>query len=192
VFEYARDVQHYYRAGPGNPYAASLGYLWLNATTNLLRQGPDVGPLFLSFVHDGDIMTMLAALDLFPQDPPLPTTHVLRERNWKMSDVTPMGGRIAIERLTCAVPKSCWANPLYPNHVYCDETKEEVEYETYVRVDVNDAIVPIPGCGDGAMGMCSLEDFVKKVKKRGEGMRRFKEMCGNGEDDEGGIQFLHH
>ena len=47
-FEYARDVYHYYRAGPGNPSSASMGMLWLNATAELLRQGPSAGPLFFS------------------------------------------------------------------------------------------------------------------------------------------------
>ena len=47
-FEYARDIIHYYRAGPGNPYSGSMGWLWLNATTNLLEDGPSTGPLFLS------------------------------------------------------------------------------------------------------------------------------------------------
>ena len=28
-FEYARDVLHYYRAGPGNPYSAAMGSLWV-------------------------------------------------------------------------------------------------------------------------------------------------------------------
>jgi acid phosphatase len=40
-FEYARDVLHYYRAGPGQRYATSMGWLWLNATTNLLLEGPE-------------------------------------------------------------------------------------------------------------------------------------------------------
>lgn len=47
-FAYARDVLHYYRAGPGNPYAGAMGWLWLNATTSLLRSGPDAGSMFLS------------------------------------------------------------------------------------------------------------------------------------------------
>jgi acid phosphatase len=47
-FEYARDIIHYYRAGPGNPYSASMGWLWLNVTANLLREGPSSGPLFFS------------------------------------------------------------------------------------------------------------------------------------------------
>ena len=47
-FEYARDVIHFYRTGPGNPYSAPMGWLWLNATANLLREGPSSGPIFLS------------------------------------------------------------------------------------------------------------------------------------------------
>jgi acid phosphatase len=47
-FEYARDVLHFYRAGPGQKYAASMGMLWLNATTQLMLQGPSAGPLFFS------------------------------------------------------------------------------------------------------------------------------------------------
>ena len=48
AFEYARDVLHYYRAGPGQKYAAAMGWLWLNATTNLMVEGPAAGPLFFS------------------------------------------------------------------------------------------------------------------------------------------------
>ena len=47
-FEYARDVIHYYRAGPGNPYGATMGWLWLNATANLLREGSNAGSLYFS------------------------------------------------------------------------------------------------------------------------------------------------
>jgi len=48
-FEYARDVLHYYRTGPGNPYSGTMGWLWLNATVDLLTKGPaETGPLFFS------------------------------------------------------------------------------------------------------------------------------------------------
>jgi len=48
-FEYARDLLHYYRTGAGNPYSGAMGWLWLNATASLLREGPEkVGPLFFS------------------------------------------------------------------------------------------------------------------------------------------------
>lgn len=49
AFEYARDIIHYYRAGPGNKYARAMGWLWLNATTNLLLEGPKTaGSLYFS------------------------------------------------------------------------------------------------------------------------------------------------
>ena len=48
AFEYSRDLLHYYRAGPGNPFSGSMGWLWLNATANLLIDGPSAGPLFFS------------------------------------------------------------------------------------------------------------------------------------------------
>jgi acid phosphatase len=46
-FEYARDVIHFYRAGPGTKYSVAMGSLWLNATSRLLS---DVGsgPFFMS------------------------------------------------------------------------------------------------------------------------------------------------
>lgn len=47
-FEYARDLLHYYKTGPGNPYGPTMGGLWLNATANLLQAGPAEGALFFS------------------------------------------------------------------------------------------------------------------------------------------------
>lgn len=45
-FEYARDIIHFYRAGPGNKYAGAMGWLWLNATAQLLKAGPAEGTTF--------------------------------------------------------------------------------------------------------------------------------------------------
>jgi acid phosphatase len=46
-FEYARDIIHFYRAGPGTKYSAAMGSLWLNATARLLTES-DPGPFFMS------------------------------------------------------------------------------------------------------------------------------------------------
>ncbi|THX01009.1 phosphoglycerate mutase-like protein [Aureobasidium pullulans] len=78
-FEYARDLLHYYRTGPGNKYSASRGFPFLNATTNILSTGPSAGSVFFSFVHDGDILPLLSTLDLFPSSP-LPTDHAPEPR----------------------------------------------------------------------------------------------------------------
>lgn len=47
-FEYARDLLHYYKSGPGNPFGPTMGWLWLNATANLLKEGSSDGTLFFS------------------------------------------------------------------------------------------------------------------------------------------------
>lgn len=204
-FEYARDVIHYYRAGPGNPYSGSMGWLWLNATSNLLLRGSEAGPLFFSLwvlsapianpstdkvpsVHDGDIVPFLHALDLLPQSPDLPTTHVLQNRTWRTSDIVPMGGRIIFERLICAAPKNCWSNaPFYPNHVYCDPQT----YDTFVRVNVNDGIMALPRCDSGPGKSCPLDDFVSRVRQRGEEFEEFGKICGLDEAAAKRITFLH-
>ncbi|KAJ6179828.1 hypothetical protein N7519_010289 [Penicillium mononematosum] len=101
-FEYARDLLLYYRAGPGNPYAGAMGWLWLNATTGLLHDGPIVGSMFLSFVHDGDIAPFLTALGIFTGDKKLLPTHIAANREWRISPVLPMGARVTVERLSCS------------------------------------------------------------------------------------------
>ena len=139
-------------------------------------------------VHDGGVIPLLAALDLFPQQPDLPISHVLHNRTWRTSDVFPMGGRVILERLACATPPDCWSNaPFYPNHVYCEPQPDAV----YVRVNVNDGIVAIPGCDSGPGRSCPLDEFLKKVGMRGKEIEEFRSICGLGEDAPDRITFLH-
>ena len=144
--------------------------------------------LIVTSVHDGDIIPLLSALDIFPQHPDLPISHVLHNRTWRTSDVVPMGGRIIFERLACATPPDCWSNaPFYPNHVYCTPQPDEI----YVRINVNDEIVAIPGCDSGPGGTCPLDDFLERVKKRGSEIEKFGTICGLDEDAPERITFLH-
>jgi acid phosphatase len=166
AFEYARDVLHYYRAGPGQKYAATMGWLWLNATTSLLLQGADAGPLFFSFVHDGDIAPMMTALDVINDDEHLPVTHIAHGRRWRKSQVSPMGGRIIFELLACGERR-------------------------FVRLNINDGITALPDCQDGPGRSCELGKFVERTRRRGEEVGGFREMCGLEEGDAEGIGFLH-
>jgi acid phosphatase len=143
-----------------------MGWLWLNATTNLLLEGPETaGPLYFSFVHDGDMVPMLAALGLFEDEKNLPVDEIWEERRWKTSQITPMGGRILLERLKCGK-------------------------ERYVRFNVNDGIVPLQGCSDGPGASCGLAKFEEYVKRRGEQAGDFREVCGLPEDAAKGLTFL--
>ncbi|KAL1859861.1 hypothetical protein Plec18167_006333 [Paecilomyces lecythidis] len=173
-FEYARDLIHYYRAGPGNPYAGAMGWLWLNATANLLQNGPESGSMFLSFAHDGDIAPLLVALDILSDrvnDPHLPTSHIATDRVWRTATVLPMGGRITFERLSCGSSGVTLAE------------------DVFIRVNINDGIVSLPDCSSGPGSSCPLAEFLKFVRRRKEEVGDFAEVCGL-DGDVGWITFL--
>ncbi|EOA90950.1 uncharacterized protein SETTUDRAFT_158436 [Exserohilum turcica Et28A] len=173
-FEYARDLLHYYRAGPGQKYAKSMGWLWLNATTNLLVQGlEEAGPLFFSFVHDGDIAPMMSALDVINDAQHLPTTHIAHDRKWRKSQVSPMGGRVIFELLSCSSNGAAQDAPA-----------------KFIRLNINDGITALPDCNSGPGKGCPLADFAARTKRKGEEVEDFKELCGLPEDAAGRITFL--
>ena len=127
-------------------------------------------------VHDGDIAPMLAALDILKDrkhDPDLPATCVVADRVWRTSPVLPMGGRITMERLTCPSPSSSGDND-----------------NIFVRVNINDGIVPLPYCKSGPGESCPLRHFVNHVQRRGTEVGEFGDVCGL-EGDAGHITFLH-
>ncbi|KAF2131083.1 phosphoglycerate mutase-like protein [Dothidotthia symphoricarpi CBS 119687] len=171
-FEYARDVLHYYRAGPGNKYASSMGSLFLNATTNLMLEGPSAGPLFFSFVHDGDLTPMLAALDIINDNEHLPATHMVPNRKWRTSQILPMGGRIIFELLSCNVTRPSGRRK-------------------FVRLNINDGITAIPDCDNGPGMSCPLEKFAARTKSKTDEAGDFRKACGLGDDAADRITFLH-
>lgn len=165
-----------------------MGWLWLNATANLLEAGPEAtGPLFFSFVHDGDVVPMLAALQLFRDEGDLPVTEVPERRRWRTSAVVPMGGRVLFERLACGSSSSSSSSTASLSA----EKRAGKSEDLFVRINVNDGIVALPGCRDGPGGSCPLTRFLEMVKRRGEEVGDFREVCGLGPDVAGRITFLH-
>ncbi|KAF2745937.1 phosphoglycerate mutase-like protein [Sporormia fimetaria CBS 119925] len=161
-FEYARDVHHYYRAGPGTKYGAGMGWLWLNATTNLMVEGPQAGKMFFSFVHDTDMAPMLAALDIMTPEEHLPLTQIAEDRTWRKSQVSPMGGRIIFEVLSCHAETRGWLGGR----------------DRFVRININDGITALPGCDTGPGKSCRLSAFVARVLRKGLEVGDYREMCG--------------
>jgi acid phosphatase len=177
-FEYARDLLHYYRAGPGNKFGALMGWLWLNATLSLMSD-PSSKDVYFSFVHDGDIVPALAALGVFNEPPgnrELPTNRVKADRTWRTSDVVPMGGRLIFERITC-------------------ETGEDGKQQA-VRLFVNDALVDLSSIPhtvafSEADGAISMPSFQAMLSLKGSELGDFRQACGLGDDAPDRIQFLH-
>ena len=148
-----------------------------------------------SSVHDGDVIPMLAALDIF-QSKGLPTTHVSRSRTWKTSQVVPMSGRVIFERLSCQAPTSLLLNDdrATRNH---RSTSDEIEndslkqWDQFVRININDGIVALPNCSSGPGSSCPLDDFLQAVRRRGEDIGDFRDICGLAHDAPARISFLH-
>lgn len=179
-FEYARDLLHYYRAGPGNKFGPLMGWLWLNATQNVMsnHSSKDV---YFSFVHDGDIVPALAALGVLSENPgleELPTDRVATERNWRTSDVVPMGGRLVFERITC-------------------ETENTLQERRHaVRLFINDGLIdltkiPNTNPSTDVENAISMESFQSMLASRGKELGDFREICGLTSDAPDHIQFLH-
>ncbi|KAJ4982848.1 histidine acid phosphatase [Stagonosporopsis vannaccii] len=191
AFEYARDLLHYYRAGPGQRYAAAMGWLWVNATTNLMAEGgTTAGPLFFSFVHDGDIAPMITALGVINDEQHLPTTHIAHDRKWRKSQVSPMGGRIILELLSCRANDEL-SESLDTRSTSQGENSTREAVDKFVRVNINDGITALPDCQSGPGKSCPLFQFIARTEKQGEAAGDFVELCGLEEGTADRITFLH-
>lgn len=171
-FEYARDLLHFYRAGPGNVYAHTLGWPYLNATAELLANDSS-NDIYFSFVHDGDIVPFIAALHLLDEkslEQELPTDRMKEDRIWSTSDTVPMGGRVILERIAC--------------------TAAAGGTERFVRVFINDGLMKLPGPPSAIQIPCSVRiaDFRNLVLSM---PTNFSDVCGLPPTAAKQITFLH-
>lgn len=179
-FEYARDLLHFYRAGPGNMYAAAMGFLWLNATKDLMTNESS-NDVYFSFVHDGDIVPVLAALGIFDEASSptnLPSDHMKSDRHWRTSDVVPMGGRLIFERIGCGTGQG-------------GAGKEHA-----IRLFINDGLVDLTKLSlksskTDIEGAIPLDGFRSFLSQKEHEVGDFREICGLPEDAAGRITFLH-
>ncbi len=94
------------------------------------------------------MMAVYSALGLFDDRkdrsssaPVMDPTKPHKRRSWYTSKLTPFAGQMVVERLKCRQKN--------------DQSKLRV------RILVNDAVVPLPFCGDSGDGICDLEAFVQ-------------------------------
>ncbi|KAJ6787269.1 hypothetical protein PWT90_05862 [Aphanocladium album] len=148
-FGYTEDLSFYYCVGPGNKkYSSARGSVFANASVTLLNEGPEKnGALFFNFAHDSNITPVLFALGIHVPDQDLPISHIPFPNPYKISDIMPMSGSIVLERLQCN------ATTYSPKG-------------TYVRVVLNEAVIPYNSCQDGPGFSCSLGNFTEQVGNR--------------------------
>jgi len=98
------------------------------------------------------MMAVYSALGLFDDRkdrsssaPVMDPTKPHKRRSWYTSKLTPFAGQMVVERLKCRQKN--------------DQSKLRV------RILVNDAVVPLPFCGDSGDGICDLEAFVQRIEQ---------------------------
>lgn len=116
---------------------------------------------------------MISALDVINDEQHLPITHIPHDRKWRKSQVSPMGGRIVFELLSCRTGSG-----------------DDSPREKFVRLNINDGITALPDCHSGPGKSCPLHEFAERTKRKGEEVQGFKDLCGLSDDAAKRITFL--
>ncbi|KAJ5916499.1 acid phosphatase aph 3-phytase phyB [Penicillium tannophilum] len=147
TFGYLNDLYYYYCAGPGDKNMAAVGAVYVNASLSLLNEGPEkAGPIFFNFAHDTDITPIVAALGILLPAEDLPLDRIPFGNPFVATDIVPMGGHLTIERLSCNATAMSSKG-------------------AYVRLVLNEAVVPFNKCQSGPGYSCPLADYTSILKK---------------------------
>ncbi|KAF2194655.1 acid phosphatase [Zopfia rhizophila CBS 207.26] len=159
-YDYYQSLGKYYGYGNGNPLGPTQGVGYVNellarltetpvqdstSTNSTLDSDPKTFPLdrkvYADFSHDNDMSAIFGALGLYNSTKPLSnsTLEGTDETNGFSSALTvPFAARMYVEKLSC------------------DGEKEE-----FVRVIVNDRVIPLEFCDGDEYGRCTLSKFVE-------------------------------
>lgn len=132
----------WYRPGDANQNA--VGQVFVNASLTLLKE--DDKKLRFNFAHDTDITPIIGALGVLSPKEHLPIDRVVFDSKWSTGDIVPMAGHLTIERLQCS------STPI------SDKGK-------YVRLVINEAVVPVDTCQSGPGYSCPLQEFTEVISK---------------------------
>ncbi|RFU71985.1 3-phytase b [Trichoderma arundinaceum] len=159
-FGYTQDLYFYYCAGPGNEKMKAVGSVYANATLKLLNEGPDkAGKMYWSFSHDTSITPIFAALGIAVPDSDLDLEHIRFPNEYQLGNIMPMGGHLTMERMACNATQVTAA-------------------DTYVRLVLNEAVVPFSRCQNGPGFSCSLSNYTSIVSRS---LLDFASTCGYNE-----------
>lgn len=163
-YDHYQTLGKYYGYANGNSLGATQGVGYVNELIARLTNSPVVDhtntnstldnseqtfpvggktKLFADFSHDNDISGIFAALGLYNATaPPSKTSRQTPEE---------MGGYAA-----------SWTVP-FAARAYFEKMKCDGQEEEYVRILVNDRVIPLETCGGDELGRCKLSKFVDSL-----------------------------
>ncbi|KAJ5778135.1 Histidine phosphatase superfamily clade-2 [Penicillium odoratum] len=170
-YNYLQSLSKYYGYGAGNPLGPTQGVGFVNeliaritrtpvqdhtSTNHTLDNGSNAATtfplnrtLYADFTHDNGMIPIFFALGLYNATAPLPTTHVQSDSaadGFSAAWTVPFAARAYVEVMECGTEK-----------------------EEFVRVLVNDRVVPLQGCGVDKLGRCKKEEFIDALSFAKEG-----------------------
>lgn len=152
-YSYGQDISNYYNHAGGHNLTTVLTAPYINATTAFLNEANPKYKVVLAFTHDTDVELHFAGLGLAAPKEPIPTDHVPFPSPYSHVQVVPQGARLVTEKYKCGS-------------------------DSYVRIVLNDAVIPIPSCQDGPGFSCKLDNYNKYIASR-IGNVSYKQQCGN-------------
>ncbi|KAG6010182.1 hypothetical protein E4U21_007659 [Claviceps maximensis] len=196
-YEYLQDIRYYYGVGPAANVSSKMMVPFLTAMMGMFQHGPGirgrnivggrtdfrVPDLLTSFLNDGQLNQLVVASGIFDQEPQLPLDHMRNDRLWRSSHISPMRGTIAFERIHCT------------NQVRAPEAVDSTSVskredqsaggsavtrpgnESFVRILLNDAVYPVPGCQDGPGRSCPVEEYIAYLSRKLEKNGHFADIC---------------
>lgn len=161
-YDYSLSVNKYYDYGNGNPLGPTQGVGYVNELIARLTKQPvvdhttvnttlDASPktfpldraLYADFSHDNTMVSVFSAMGLYNETQKLPTDHIVsapKAHGYSSAWVVPFGARMYVEKLEC-----------------------KGNSDEYVRVLINDRVIPLKTCGGDKHGRCKLDDFVESL-----------------------------
>ncbi|KAF2009092.1 acid phosphatase [Aaosphaeria arxii CBS 175.79] len=159
-YDYYESLGKYYGYGNGNPLGPTQGVGYVNEliarltgkavedhtnTNQTLDSDPKTFPLdrkvYADFSHDNDMTAIFATLGLYNSTKPLSnaTIQSIEEtKGYSAAWTVPFAARMYVEKLSC----------------HADE-------EEFVRIIVNDRVMPLEFCGADKDHKCKLSKFVE-------------------------------
>ncbi|KAF2466343.1 acid phosphatase [Lindgomyces ingoldianus] len=159
-YDYYQSLGKFYGYGNGNPLGPTQGVGFVNEllarltetpvsdntnTNTTLDSNPQTFPLnrkvYADFSHDNDMSGIFAALGLYNHTTPLSNTTVQgtdQTNGFSAAWTVPFAARMYVEKLSC-----------------------EKEKEEFVRVILNDRVMPLKFCDGDQYGRCKLSKFIE-------------------------------
>lgn len=176
AYDYYYTLDKYYSHGGGSAFGPSRGVGFVNEliarmTGNLpvkdhttvnhtLDDNPETFPLdavlYADFSHDNTMTGIFSAMGLYNGTKPLSTSKIqpptgAAADGYAASWTVPFAARAYVELLRCETETSSEE----------EEEEEEGEDEPFVRVLVNDRVVPLHGCRVDRWGRCRRDEWIK-------------------------------